>query len=63
MHTKLPVVFREMEKAKAKSAESFLEDYNITQTTLDEVFIRFASKQTETKDADSEDLANDPIKV
>eukprot|EP00094_Tigriopus_californicus_P002639 TCALIF_02551-PA protein Name:"Similar to Abca7 ATP-binding cassette sub-family A member 7 (Rattus norvegicus)" AED:0.06 eAED:0.06 QI:3223/1/1/1/0.88/0.92/28/283/1389 len=46
-HTKLPLVFREMEKAKASSKESLLEDYSITQTTLDEVFIRFASKQTE----------------
>lgn len=36
-HTKLPLVFREMEKAKASSKESFLEDYSITQTTLDEV--------------------------
>lgn len=36
-HTKLPVVFREMERAKARSAESGLEDYSITQTTLDEV--------------------------
>ena len=36
-HTKLPIVFREMEKAKAKAGESMLEDYTITQTTLDEV--------------------------
>lgn len=35
--TKLPVVFREMERAKAKSSETCLEDYSITQTTLDEV--------------------------
>lgn len=61
-HTRLPVVFREMEKAKASNqasataaaaasaseAAGYLEDYTITQTTLDEVFIRFASKQTET---------------
>lgn len=53
-HTKLPVVFREMEKAKTKSTESFLEDYTITQTTLDEVFIRFASKQCD--EANTEDL-------
>ena len=38
-HTKLPLVFREMELAKAgtKEEKSFLEDYSITQTTLDEV--------------------------
>ena len=41
-HTRLPLVFREMERAKSKSAktegeDSFLEDYSITQTTLDEV--------------------------
>ena len=41
-HTKLPVVFREMEKAKAKKGtEAFLEDYTITQTTLDEVRLMF----------------------
>lgn len=36
-HTRLPIVFREMERAKAKASESMLEDYTITQTTLDEV--------------------------
>ena len=36
-HTKLPLVFREMERAKSGGEESFLEDYSITQTTLDEV--------------------------
>ena len=46
-HTKLPLVFREMERAKSGGAkegereeESFLEDYSITQTTLDEVSMR-----------------------
>ena len=38
-HTKLPLVFREMERAKSakEGNDSFLEDYSITQTTLDEV--------------------------
>ena len=41
-HTKLPLVFREMERAKSSKAktegeDSFLEDYSITQTALDEV--------------------------
>ena len=39
-HTKLPLVFREMERAKSGAGAeegSFLEDYSITQTTLDEV--------------------------
>jgi ATP-binding cassette subfamily A (ABC1) protein 1 len=45
-HTKLPLVFREMEKAKASTGtadheKSFLEDYSITQTTLDEVSCNF----------------------
>ena len=28
-------------------ASGILEDYSLTQTTLDEVFVRFASEQTE----------------
>ena len=46
-HTRLPVVFREMERAKASNQAvvasnagadaAYLEDYTITQTTLDEV--------------------------
>merc|ERR1719499_2741837 len=42
--TKLPVVFRHMEDLRASG---ILEDYSLTQTTLDEVFVRFASEQTE----------------
>lgn len=53
--TKLPLVFRELERAKQRLSESMLEDYTVTQTTLDEVFIRFASKQTELKE-ESEDF-------
>jgi len=36
-HVRLPLIFRELEKAKGKPQESGLEDYSITQTTLDEV--------------------------
>eukprot|EP00092_Neocalanus_flemingeri_P109075 GFUD01140137.1.p1 GENE.GFUD01140137.1~~GFUD01140137.1.p1 ORF type:complete len:178 (-),score=42.29 GFUD01140137.1:275-808(-) len=42
--TKLPIVFRHME---ALRVTGILEDYSLTQTTLDEVFVRFASEQTE----------------
>jgi len=42
--TKLPVVFRHMEDIRVLG---ILEDYSLTQTTLDEVFVRFASEQTE----------------
>ncbi|XP_023327394.1 ATP-binding cassette sub-family A member 2 [Eurytemora carolleeae] len=49
--TKLPAVFRHMEDLRA---QGFLEDYSLTQTTLDEVFVRFAKEQT--------DLQEDEIK-
>jgi len=42
--TKLPVVFRHMEDIRSLGV---VEDYSLTQTTLDEVFVRFASEQTE----------------
>lgn len=42
--TRLPVVFRHMEELRVLG---ILEDYSLTQTTLDEVFVRFASEQTE----------------
>jgi len=42
--TKLPVVFRHMEELRKSGV---IEDYSLTQTTLDEVFVQFASKQTE----------------
>jgi len=42
--TKLPIVFRYMEELRVSG---ILEDYSLTQTTLDEVFVRFASEQTE----------------
>lgn len=42
--TRLPVVFRHMEQLRQLG---ILEDYSLTQTTLDEVFVRFASEQTE----------------
>ena len=48
-HTKLPLVFREMERAKsAKDGDSFLEDYSITQTTLDEVSKHGIQKKSDT---------------
>ena len=40
--TRLPLVFRHMEDLR-----TIIEDYSLTQTTLDEVFVQFASKQTE----------------
>jgi len=44
--TKLPNVFNLMESARG-DPDLQLEDYSISQMTLDEVFIHFASKQTE----------------
>jgi len=44
--TKLPSIFSLMESARTKENLQ-LEDYSISQMTLDEVFIHFASKQTE----------------
>jgi len=44
--TKLPTIFSLMESAR-DNPELQLEDYSISQMTLDEVFIHFASKQTE----------------
>nr|XP_040569768.1 phospholipid-transporting ATPase ABCA1-like [Lepeophtheirus salmonis] len=41
---KLSTIFHEMERAKSMK-HLLLEDYSLTQTTLDEVFIRFASEQ------------------
>ena len=43
-NTKLPMVFCKMEECRELG---LLEDYSLTQTTLDEVFVRFASEQTE----------------
>merc|ERR1719373_966875 len=40
----LATVFRNMEELKKRN---IIEDYSLTQTTLDEVFVRFASEQTE----------------
>merc|ERR1712117_311533 len=48
--TKLPVVFRHMEDIRNLG---ILEDYSLTQTTLDEVFVRFASEQTELHEDES----------
>ena len=42
--TRLPLVFRHMEDLRGIQV---IEDYSLTQTTLDEVFVQFASKQTE----------------
>ena len=42
LSTRLPLVFRHMEDLR-----TIIEDYSLTQTTLDEVFVQFASKQTE----------------
>ena len=50
--TKLPHIFNLMEVARTKP-ELQLEDYSISQMTLDEVFIHFASKQTEEDEAPS----------
>lgn len=44
--TKLPDIFNLMESARGQQNLQ-LEDYSISQMTLDEVFIHFASKQTE----------------
>ena len=49
-NTKLPVVFRRMEECRELD---ILQDYSLTQTTLDEVFVRFASEQTELHDDES----------
>ena len=46
-NTKLPVVFQRMEECRELD---ILQDYSLTQTTLDEVFVRFASEQTELHD-------------
>jgi len=46
-NTKLPMVFCKMEECRELG---LLEDYSLTQTTLDEVFVRFASEQTELED-------------
>ena len=45
--TRLPLVFRHMEDLRSIKV---IEDYSLTQTTLDEVFVQFASKQTELKE-------------
>jgi len=45
--TKLATVFRHMEECRQIC---IIEDYSLTQTTLDEVFVRFASEQTELLD-------------
>ena len=37
------VYFRNMEELRRRE---MIEDYSLTQTTLDEVFVRFASEQT-----------------
>jgi len=42
--TSLPLVFRHMEDLRQTG---IIEDYSLTQTTLDEVFVQFASQQTE----------------
>ncbi|CAB4066911.1 ABCA1 [Lepeophtheirus salmonis] len=42
---KLSTIFHEMERAKSMKHLLLEEDYSLTQTTLDEVFIRFASEQ------------------
>ena len=47
INTKLPVVFQRMEECRELD---ILQDYSLTQTTLDEVFVRFASEQTELHD-------------
>ena len=39
----LMVSFRNMEELRRRE---IIEDYSLTQTTLDEVFVRFASEQT-----------------
>ena len=44
LSTRLPLVFRHMEDLRTIKV---IEDYSLTQTTLDEVFVQFASKQTE----------------
>ena len=49
-NTKLPVVFRRMEECRELG---ILQDYSLTQTTLDEVFVRFASEQTELHEDES----------
>ena len=47
LSTRLPLVFRHMEDLR-----TIIEDYSLTQTTLDEVFVQFASKQTELQEDD-----------
>jgi ABC-type multidrug transport system ATPase subunit len=54
--TRLPVVFRHLEQCRE---EAILQDYSITQTTLDEVFVRFASEQTELLE---DEMAPDTLK-
>jgi len=52
--TWLPQVFHVMEKAKADS-NGDLEDYSVSQLTLDDVFIQFASKQSENDDTNTKE--------
>merc|ERR1719511_648262 len=59
--TWLPQVFHVMEKAKADS-NGELEDYSVSQLTLDDVFIQFASKQSENDDTNTKDGTDDDTK-
>ena len=54
INTKLPVVFQRMEECRELD---ILQDYSLTQTTLDEVFVRFASEQTELHDDESSPIS------
>jgi len=59
--TWLPQVFHVMEKAKADS-NGELEDYSVSQLTLDDVFIQFASKQSENDDTNAKDVTDEDAK-
>lgn len=61
-------IFKHMESAKSREGDKeldkqFIEDYSISQTTLDQLFISFAAQQTDLEDKDAEPQASiEPIR-